>query len=338
MLRAVLIGMAIAVPGFLLAMYNLGPSIGAGRYPLGASVMPIGIHTLFAGFVFAIGMIVAGGCFSGTLYRMGEGYVASWVTMGGILIGFLALGYTWSFWWDFSYTRSISVWFPHGLGWSGAGVLTLALIALTYVAVLWWESRAGQTFEWEEPKEEDAPGLRSRLEGLARRAFFKPWPIVGAAIALGGLNALFYLFDHPWGVTVAGYQWMESLSGLFGISPEELKGLADLGTACNPTAPGTDRILGLSDHTMINAGLIVGAFAASSIAGDFKVRLPQLKRRYVQSLGGGILMGYGSGLALGCTLGAFFSAIPSLALNGWGFGLGLLVGAYVGVKLIRRLG
>ncbi|MCL4545374.1 MAG: YeeE/YedE family protein [Chloroflexi bacterium] len=48
-------------------------------------------------------------------------------------------------------------------------------------------------------------------------------------------------------------------------------------------------------------------------------------------------MGSGAGLAAGCTIGAFFSAIPSLGLNGWIFGLGLLTGAAGGVQVIRRL-
>jgi hypothetical protein len=48
-------------------------------------------------------------------------------------------------------------------------------------------------------------------------------------------------------------------------------------------------------------------------------------------------MGYGAGIAVGCTIGAFFSAIPSLGLNGWVFGLALLAGAALGVQIIRRI-
>lgn len=48
-------------------------------------------------------------------------------------------------------------------------------------------------------------------------------------------------------------------------------------------------------------------------------------------------MGYGAGLAMGCTVGAFFSAIPSLALNGWVFGVALAGGAYLGTHALRYL-
>jgi uncharacterized membrane protein YedE/YeeE len=49
-------------------------------------------------------------------------------------------------------------------------------------------------------------------------------------------------------------------------------------------------------------------------------------------------MGYGAGLASGCSVGAFFSAIPSLGVNGLLFGLAMALGAFGGVKLVTRLG
>ncbi|MDQ7821133.1 MAG: YeeE/YedE thiosulfate transporter family protein, partial [Armatimonadota bacterium] len=73
------------------------------------------------------------------------------------------------------------------------------------------------------------------------------------------------------------------------------------------------------------------------LAHEFKVRVPRSPVRYAQSLGGGVLMGYGAGLALGCTVGAFFSAIPSLALNGWVFAASLAAGAWVGVRVLERI-
>jgi uncharacterized membrane protein YedE/YeeE len=48
-------------------------------------------------------------------------------------------------------------------------------------------------------------------------------------------------------------------------------------------------------------------------------------------------MGYASILAVGCTIGAFYSSIPSLALSGWLFAFSLFAGAFVGVQIIRRL-
>lgn len=49
-------------------------------------------------------------------------------------------------------------------------------------------------------------------------------------------------------------------------------------------------------------------------------------------------MGYGAGLASGCTIGAFFSAVPSLGLNGFLFGGAVALGAFWGVQAIKRIG
>jgi len=89
---------------------------------------------------------------------------------------------------------------------------------------------------------------------------------------------------------------------------------------------------------MINVGIVLGSFVAANLAGEFKIRVPRQPKRYVQALIGGVIMGYGAALALGCTLGAFFSAVPSLGVNAWGFALGLLAGSFVGVRLIKKLG
>jgi len=49
-------------------------------------------------------------------------------------------------------------------------------------------------------------------------------------------------------------------------------------------------------------------------------------------------MGYSASLGIGCTIGAFFSAIPSFSLSGWLFGISLGLGAYIGTKVIKAIG
>jgi hypothetical protein len=89
--------------------------------------------------------------------------------------------------------------------------------------------------------------------------------------------------------------------------------------------------------TFIVVGMWVGSFAGALGAGEFKLRIPTRPARYAQSIGGGVLMGYGAGIAMGCTIGAFFSSIPSLAMNGWVFAMFLALGAWIGTLLIRRI-
>ena len=40
---------------------------------------------------------------------------------------------------------------------------------------------------------------------------------------------------------------------------------------------------------------------------------------------------------MGCNIGAFFTAVPSLALAGWVFTPGLAIGAWLGVKALKKL-
>ncbi|MCL1886252.1 MAG: YeeE/YedE family protein [Dehalococcoidia bacterium] len=89
---------------------------------------------------------------------------------------------------------------------------------------------------------------------------------------------------------------------------------------------------------MLAGGLMLGAFCSSMISGDFKLRLPRQKSVYPRVLLGGVLMGYGAGLASGCTVGGFFSAVPSLGLNGWVFGSCVLGGALLGLQIIKKVG
>ncbi len=89
---------------------------------------------------------------------------------------------------------------------------------------------------------------------------------------------------------------------------------------------------------MLTGGIIIGSFIASMISGDFNIRRPRQKAVYLRVLTGGLLMGYGAGLASGCTIGGFFSAVPSLGLNGAVFGASILAGALVGLQILKKLG
>lgn len=47
-------------------------------------------------------------------------------------------------------------------------------------------------------------------------------------------------------------------------------------------------------------------------------------------------MGYGTRIAFGCTIGSFFSGIPSFSLHAWIFGIFVILGAYVGTKILIK--
>ena len=89
---------------------------------------------------------------------------------------------------------------------------------------------------------------------------------------------------------------------------------------------------------MINGGIILGALIAALLSGEFKIRWPRQRSAFGRVLLGGLLMGYGAGLASGCTIGGFFSAVPSLGLNGFVYGASIFIGALVGLQIIKNVG
>jgi hypothetical protein len=336
-MRALAVGIGIATLGFWLVMQMMVPDPTSGALPAAVHVIPIGLHLVVGGIAFGFGMVIAGGCVSGTMYRIGEGYVASWAAMAGILVGLYLSARTWNWWWTNHISDMPTVFLPKWLGYGGAVALTLLVLAGIVLLSYWWEYRSGPMPSFPLGKQSEMPAmdLGTKLRQVYGLIFGKGWPLAVGAIALAVVNVFFYIYDRPLGVTGELSAWSDRIaSGLFRLQAPALLGADGLG--------GCNLMLGAgswwtSEGLLLDGGLIIGALVAAVLANEFKVRVPPVKRRYVQSAVGGVLMGYGAGIAVGCTIGAFFSAIPSLGLNGWIFGLSLLPGAYLGVQVIKRI-
>jgi uncharacterized membrane protein YedE/YeeE len=332
-MKGVLLGLAVAAVGFAIVMARQVPTADIGFFPPTANVLPVGVHTALGGVLFGVGMVLAGGCVSGSLYRMGEGYVGSWVAFAGLIGGLLVSGYTWNRWWERSISTSPRIWLPMSLGHSGALLLTLAALGAVFVGVLWIEHRAGMVVPAPRHADQLSESVADDLRALGRKVFVQGWPILIAGSVLGGLNVLLFTAQEPWGFTGEVGRWSVELAALFGAAPPAPLGVTDL--------PGC--VLVPSDGSLVNhmtflvGGMFVGSLAGALGAGEFKLRVPTRPARYAQSIGGGVLMGYGAGIAMGCTIGAFFSSIPSLAMNGWVFAVFLAVGAWIGTLMIRRI-
>ena len=339
MLRGIIAGLAVATAGFAMIMATVVPNPGSGVLPSDAHILPLGIATVLGGLMFGFGMVLSGGCVSGSLYRMGEGYLGSWVAIGGVLVGLYALNRTWNWWWDNQISMDRLSWLPTDLTYTGAIVMTFVLLGLAYVTVSWWERRglaASMAFTipiiTSSSAGPAAPGADTTLGALVRKIFRTEWtPLIGG-IALASVNILLFIRYRPLGVVGELSRWASDFSGSIGAGVGELKGISDIPGCVPRFVEGT----WITDAFMLNIGIIAGAFTAALLAREFRLRVPRGPRRYVQSLAGGVVMGYGAGLGLGCTIGAFFSAIPSLALNGWIYAIALAIGAYGGTAFIRR--
>lgn len=85
-----------------------------------------------------------------------------------------------------------------------------------------------------------------------------------------------------------------------------------------------------------NLGIMFGALLSTLLASQFKLKQIKALRQVVAAILGGLMMGYGARLANGCNIGALFTALGSWSLSGWVFAAFMLVGAYIGSKLLTK--
>lgn len=151
---------------------------------------------------------------------------------------------------------------------------------------------------------------------------------VGAVI-LGLLNTgLFFYSGEPWAITGTMSLWGAEILKLLGVVPEHWLYFREI-------EPLTR--MGVLYGTLLNVGLVLGVFFAALRHREFRIRRPRRGKQLVAALLGGLLMGYGSRLAGGCSIGALVGGTASLSLHGWLFGLFLFPGAWLGLKLGERI-
>jgi uncharacterized membrane protein YedE/YeeE len=117
-------------------MLGFAVLVGAGlRQPY---LQPVGWHTLVGGFLFGIGMVTAGGCASGTLFRIGEGSVQLlFALLGGMLTAPL-FSVLWS---QTGIAQGPRIWLVDVLGWQGALFGGAAFLVVWLLVVQWNERR-----------------------------------------------------------------------------------------------------------------------------------------------------------------------------------------------------
>lgn len=137
--RAVLIAFAIATLGFSAIKYgyaNLGLPMPGMSY-----VAPISFATIIGAFIFGVGMVIAGGCASGTLMRVGEGFHMQLLSLVFFIIGSLWGAHDFGWWKLNVISKGKSVFLPDVLGWAGAIFVQMTIIALLYVAAEKYEAK-----------------------------------------------------------------------------------------------------------------------------------------------------------------------------------------------------
>ncbi len=221
MLKSILAGLAVATVGFTIVMYGMVPDSSTGAIPVNAYASPFGWHLALAGLIFGVGMILAGGCIAGTLFRIGEGAIPSLVALFGVLIGIGVLLHNWGWWWPNYISKLPRVWLPNWLGWPGAILITLAVLAAAYFLVHRSEPRFGKMAG----PIMATPGDTRPRKGLARWlpiTFTASIPIALGGVVLGLLNTLeYWTVDRPWGITGEISRWSSNIMSFVGLPASE---------------------------------------------------------------------------------------------------------------------
>lgn len=312
-LRAQMVMLALAVLLFF-------PALAAGNLfgnPVTGLVAPAGVSVVFGAFIFGIGMQLGGGCASGTLFTVGGGNARMLVTLLFFIIGSVTATHHADWWFALPSLPATSI--VQAWGLVPALLVSLGVFGLIAWVTVHLEKRRHGGLEL--PEQPGRAGLQRFVRG--------PWPLVWGAVALAALNyATLALAGRPWGITSAFALWgakvLDSLgvqvsSWVFWQAPANAKALA---------SPVWQDVT-----TVMDLGIVLGALLAAGLAGRFapslKIPLPSL----IAAIIGGLLLGYGSRLAYGCNIGAYFSGIASGSLHGWLWLIAAYMGNVIGVRL-----
>ncbi len=299
------------------AMLLFGPFLAQGAafgHPVGGALAPVSVSMALGALLFGIGMQLGGGCASGTLFTAGGGSARM-----VLVLVFFCLGAFWGsldlHWWQ-TLPSLGAVSLGRELGWSLAVPLQLGALLLIYVMLRLYGGRNERPL-WA------AGGLSWSM--LLRG----PWPLLLGAGLLALFNwATLMIAGHPWSITWAFSLWVAKAAAALGWDPA---------SSAFWTGGFQTRALArpiLADTTSVmNIGIILGAFVAATLAGKFAPRAKLPWPSLAAVVVGGLLMGYGARLAYGCNIGAFFSGVASTSLHGWVWILAAIPGNIIGVRL-----
>lgn len=268
----------------------------------GGAIAPIGPSLITGAFVFGIGMQLANGCGSGTLYTVGGGSGRMLVTLAFFIVGsvfgslslpsFLALG------------GIDPVLASDYLGpWGGLAV-TLASIALAAAIFVAVAKKRGANF-------------------MPSRSY-----VIGG-IAIGLLCvAVFFAGRHPWSVTYGYTIWGAKIFAALGF---------DFSNAGFWQWPGNKQALTssvLSDtSSLTDFGMIFGAMAAAAATKRYAAAPWPPAKSLLAAAIGGLLCGWGARIGFGCNIGAFIGGVASGSLHGWVWFAACLPGCLIGIRL-----
>lgn len=316
LLLLVVAGMALFETARLLGLLPL--------YPFPLLYAPTAAN-LIGGFLFGLGMVLAGGCVVGTLYKMGAGSIPSALTFAGLIVGSALYAEIHPQWKAFIAGTTFlkgRITLPQILRIEPTLPILAAVLAGGAVLLRW--------------------GRQGKLRRSSpARGYLQPWI---AALLLTGIGLLSWsLIGMPLGVTssyakIAGY--LESLffkdhvlqSAYFQAVPLDCVHPLTGARLQGGGGPRFDAIAAIQFPLV--AGIILGSALAAGLVGELRFRFAIPPRQAASALAGGIIMGLASRMAPTCNVWHLMGGLPILAASSLLFLAGLLPGAWAGSRLL----
>lgn len=272
--------------------------IAAGKVQFTAGTFSL-VAIISGAFVFGIGIILAGGCATGTWYRAGEGLIGSWAALGfymltaammktGVLAGVTtsvsSVGVVNN---SMAETLHVNIW-----------ILIAVLVLVVSVVLINYSRR---------PKVK-IPQLKPKKSGLAHILFEKRWSPFVTAVLVGLIAAI------AWPVS-------EATGRMFGLGVT-----VPTANILQYAVTGDNQFLNWGMFLVL--GLFIGSFIAAKASGEFRWRVPNAKTM-VTSSAGGVLMGIGASLAGGCSIGNGLVMTAMMTWQGWIALVFMILGVWV---------
>ncbi len=313
----VVVTMAFFFAANKLGLLSLHPPPNLGLASLG---------TLIGGVVFGAGMVLAGGCVMGTLYKMGSGSVISIIAFAGLIIGSAVFAEFYPAWVQITKKTAVSdaVLLSQ---LAGENFLVIPILIFSSVLIFRWIS------------------LKKLSQKAYAEGYIHPWKVV---IIIAALNLIIYISsDMPMAVSTGYAKISAYLEKVF--IPEHFETIAffkkESYSVLHPISKAAivggagakfDHIFATEISLII--GVVLGSFISAILLGEFKLTLSTLPppKQNVSALMGGILLALGSRMAGGCNVKFLMSGLPLLSIQAFLFLFGMMPGAWVGTYLFKK--
>ncbi len=285
------------------------------------------LTNVLGGFFFGIGMVLAGGCVVGTLYKMGAGSVLSAVAFAGLIIGSALYAEIYPWWSSIASATTLfrgKVTIPQILN-----LPPLLLISIITIIASWYFHRWHRQGDWVRP---------TLLTGSVQ-----PWQ---AALILSLLGVISYVtIGMPLGITTAYAKIAGSLEALFfSTHLQKLAYFKSLPLTYRLPVTGMQLSGGpgpeLDAIALIQfpvvAGIMLGGTLSAVLLNEFRMYVKLPWKHYLSAAIGGVIMGLASRMAPGCNVWHLLGGIPILAAQSLLFVAGLFPGAWLGSLILSR--